>query len=206
MILFWVIAALVFGFGAGWVVARSRRTGAAAGGVRPVLPSPAVRWLREAYGGLGVWAVSRGDDAEEVLPERVVDDRRLSREQEEMVLGRMRLAARGGSAIIERLEAGVLVADVAGARVAGVLLPAATTAERLDLCRVDLRHLLEALAYRSVAQAWAQDREVVAESPGTVGLALAFELERMLNAETLVATADGTGVRVIGTSLRSDRC
>jgi diguanylate cyclase (GGDEF)-like protein len=109
------------------------------------------------------------------------------------------------SAIVERLDAGMLVVDVAGARVAGILLPVTTATDRLDLCRADLRHLLEALAYRSVAQAWGKDREVVTESPGTVGLALAFELERMLNAEALVATADGTGVKVIGTSLRSDR-
>ena len=198
-----VLFAFPVGGAVGWWVAR--RGGVATPARRALVPTPAVRWLREAHQGLGVWAFGRDGEDEEVLPERSVDSVRVRSIDEEVVLGRLRLAASGAGPIVERLECGVLVADVLGPRVAGLLLPAGGGAERLDRVREDLRNLLEALAYRDVAQVWSSTGELLAESPGTVGLALAFELERLLNVEVLASAVDPGGVKVIGTSLRSDR-
>jgi diguanylate cyclase (GGDEF)-like protein len=199
-------AAAVGGAAGAWVSARRAMRGSLGGG-RTVLPSNAFRWLLEAHSAVGIWALPREGGQEEALPERVVANGTLSAGQEEVVLGRLRLAGAGTGpgAIVERLEAGTLVADTLGARVAGLLLPAGAPAERIDRVREDLRSLLEALAYRTVAEAWSAEREVVAESPGTVGLALAFEIERGLNAEVIVAAVEGAAVRVVGASLRSDR-
>lgn len=198
-----VFVGFLAGAAAGWWLARGRP------GVAPprraLVPTPAIRWLREAHQALGAWALGRAEDEEEVLPERSVDGAGIRDADEEVVLGRLRLAASGTGPIVERLESGVLVADVLGPRVAGLLLPLDGTTDRLDRVRDDLRSLLEALAYRDVAQVWSGRGEVLAESPGTVGLALAFELERLLNVEVLAAAVDPAGVKVIGTSLRSDR-
>jgi diguanylate cyclase (GGDEF)-like protein len=198
-----VFPAAAVGAAAGWWA--GRRVPATAGpGRRPLVPGNAIRWLRESHGALGVWAIARGDaEDEEILPDRSAAAS-LRADVEEVVLGRLHLAAAGPGGIVERLEAGTLVADVLGPRVAGILLPA-TGAAGLDQVREDLRSLLEALAYRDVARVWTDRGEVVAESPGTVGLALAFELERLLNVEAIVAAVDPAGVKVIGASLRSDR-
>ena len=201
---FWLVPAL----GAGFAAARWLGRRGTSGARRPsgaVLPSPAVRWLREAQQALGVWAVARDAALEDAIPERSVDDGRLGSRDEEVVLGRLRLAASGNGPTVERLECGVLLADVLGPRVAGLLFAPGVAPERIDSAREDLRTFLEALAYRSVSEGWSRERSLLAETPGTVGLALAFELERSLNTEALVAASDGAGVRVVGASLRSDR-
>lgn len=201
-----VVAIVAFAAGAAlayWLRGRSH----AAGGVgrNAMLPAPAVRWLREAHGAFGVWAVGRNGSAEESIPERSVDEDRVGPRDEEVVVSRLRLAASGSGPTVERLECGVLLVDVLGVRVAGLLFPAGVDPAKIDAARDDLRILLEALAYRGVAETWSKERALVVESPGTVGLALAFELERTLNTEALVAAADGSSVRVIGASIRSDR-
>lgn len=199
---------VLIAFGAGFVLAywvRGRSRPGRGAGRNAMLPAPAVRWLREAHGAFGVWAVGRNGMAEETIPERSVDEDRLGARDEEVVVSRLRLAASGSGPTVERLDCGVLLADVLGARVAGLLFPAGVDPSRIDVARDDIRILLEALAYRGVAETWSKERSLVAESPGTVGLALAFELERTLNTEALVAVVDGSAVRVIGASIRSDR-
>lgn len=198
-----VLLGVAVGAAGGWWIGRRSRGPQGRG--RPLVAGSTIRWLREAHRAAGVWALARGDiDGEEVLPERSTADG-LSPEDEGVVVGRLRVAAAGPGGIVERLDAGMLVADVLGPRVAGILLPAGTAAAHLDQVRDDLRSLLEALAYRDVAQEVGDRSEGAVESPGTVGLALAFELERLLDVEALVAAADQGGVRIIGASLRSDR-
>ncbi|HEX7917871.1 MAG TPA: hypothetical protein VF454_00635, partial [Gemmatimonadales bacterium] len=62
----WLFGAVVGG-GAGYALARFRGQGAEGRGPGgSILPAPSVRWLREAYGALGVWTLGRGESA---LPE-----------------------------------------------------------------------------------------------------------------------------------------
>jgi diguanylate cyclase (GGDEF)-like protein len=56
-----------------------------------------------------------------------------------------------------------------------------------------------------VALTQAQSQEASLESVGSVGLRLAYQLERTLDAQVVVAAVDTTGVRVIGVSGRGDR-
>ena len=51
----------------------------------------------------------------------------------------------------------------------------------------------------------AQSQEASLESVGSVGLRLAYQLERTLDAQIVVAAVDTSGVRVIGVSGRGDR-
>ncbi|HET7025244.1 MAG TPA: GGDEF domain-containing protein [Gemmatimonadales bacterium] len=202
------VIAVLLAFGAGILLARRLGGRSRSGGVsgrNVMLPAPAVRWLRASHGALGVWAVGRSGVVEDAIPERAVDEDRVSARDEEVVISRLRLAAPESGPTVERLDGGVLVTEVLGGRVAGILLPGGIDPATLDGARDDLRVLLEALAYRGVAEAWSSERTLIAESPGTVGLALAFELERALNTEALVAAVDGASVRIVGASIRSDR-
>ncbi|MGH7533219.1 MAG: diguanylate cyclase [Gemmatimonadales bacterium] len=203
-----MVVAVLLAFGAGFALARwlgGRSRGAAPAGRNVMLPAPAVRWLRAAHGAIGVWAVGRSGSEEDTIPERSVDEDLLGARDEEVVISRLRLAVPESGPTVERLDSGVLLAEALGSRVAGLLLPDGIDPATLDVARSDLRILLEALAYRGVAETWSTERSLVAETPGTVGLALAFELERALNTEALVAAADGASVRIVGASIRSDR-
>lgn len=77
-----IIAAAATGAVLGYGLARFRGPRPEARGLGgTILPAPSVRWLREAYGALGVWTLGRGDSA---LPEAAVDTG-LSAAEAEMV-------------------------------------------------------------------------------------------------------------------------
>ena len=71
----------------------------------------------------------------------------------------------------------------------------------------DLRRLLEGVRRRPqiIALTQAQSQEASLESVGSVGLRLAYQLERTLDAQVVVVAVDTSGVRVIGVSGRGDR-
>ena len=109
-----------------------------------ILPSPSVRWLREAYGALGVWTLGRGESA---LPEAALDTG-LAAAEAELVEGRLKQATVGVVGAVERLERGVLIVERLGDRLAAMLLPTGTgsagvAGEKLDRVRNDLQALLD---------------------------------------------------------------
>ena len=194
------------GFAGGWFVrGRSGGVSPALAGGRTMLPAPSVRWIRDAYSALGVWTLGRGDSA---IPESALGDQ-LTRHDAEVVEGRLKQSAVGPAGAVERLEVGILVIERLGERLAAMLLPTDGTSglagERLDRIRGDLMALLEAMAYRGVSEELTNGASASVDTPGTLALALAFELEQQLGVETMVAVLDGATVRILGTSGRADR-
>lgn len=189
------------GFAAGWMF-RRREGGAVSvlGRKGTVLPGPAVRWLREAHGALGVWTLGPG---ESVLPEAAVEAG-LGAAEAELVEGRLRQAAAGAVGAVERLERGTVIIERLGDRIAAILLPPGPVT-RIDQIRADLQALLEAMAYRSLADDLGQDPLHPGVTAGTVALALAAELEHQFGAEVLLAVPTGSGAVLMGVSPRSDR-
>jgi hypothetical protein len=101
-----------------------------------------------------------------------------------------------------------------------MLLPLDFDAGRLGLVEADLRRLLEGVRRRPqiVALAQAQTQEASLESVGSVGLRLAYQLERALDAQVIVAAKEAIAehamagslaplppVRIVGVSGRGDR-
>jgi diguanylate cyclase (GGDEF)-like protein len=170
-----------------------------------MLPAPSVRWLREAYDALGVWTLGRGESS---IPESSYSDA-LSSHDAETIEGRIKQSAVGAAGTVERLEGGILIVERLGERLAAMLVPLAgaggVAGERLDRIRGDLQALLEAMAYRGVSEELNSGGPATVDTPGTLALALAFELEQQLGVETMVAVLDGGGVRILGTSGRADR-
>lgn len=202
----WIIG-LGAGFAGGWMI-RGRKDGEGhfGGAGASVHPAPSVRWLREAYGALGVWTLGRGETA---LPESSLADALTARDAE-MIQARIKLSAGGVGGSVERLENGILVIERLGDRLAALVLPTGGTTggvagDRLDRIRGDLQSLLEAMAYRGVADELANNGSVTVDTPGTLALALAFELEQQLGVETMVVVMDSGAVRVLGTSGRADK-
>jgi diguanylate cyclase (GGDEF)-like protein len=202
----WILGAGA-GLAGGYTLGRRRgRRPAARGLGGTILPSPSVRWLREAYGALGVWTMGRGESA---LPEAALDTG-LAAAEAELVEARLKQATVGVVGAVERLERGVLVVERLGDRMAAMLLPpsggaSGVAGEKLDRVRRDLQALLEAMAYRGVADELSSGSAATVDSPGTLALGLAFELEQQLGVETLVAVLDGGVVKIIGISGRADR-
>ena len=202
----WLFGAAVGG-AAGYAVARfGGRTADGRGPGGNILPSPSVRWLREAYGALGVWTLGRGESA---LPEAAVDTG-LSAAEAELVEGRLKQAVVGVVGAVERLDRGVLIIERLHERLAAMLLPpvggaSGVSAEKLDRVRSDLQALLEAMAYRGVTEELSSGPQATVDTPATLALALAYEMEQQLGVETMVALNDGGATRIVGLSGRADR-
>ncbi|HEX5385997.1 MAG TPA: GGDEF domain-containing protein [Gemmatimonadales bacterium] len=177
------------------------------GGVAPYfLPDPALGWLLRASGGLGVWISELPPGEEGPRAERVVDAEHLSVAQITGVdrrLERARDSDEGGS---EPMDGGTLVFRTAGGVAAGVLLPGTPDAASIARVGHDLDGLVTGLRRRpdAVAAAQAQGDEAAFESAASVGLRLAYQLERSLGAEVVVVAREVGGVRVAGVSGRGD--
>ena len=222
MTLIAVVLAALIGAGVGWKLAR-RRGGLSllAAGVGPhLLPDPALEWLRRAYGALGVWVTELDPREEGPHAERIVDAERLSVTEIAAVDRRLERARDQEQSGAERLEGGTLVFDALGGTAVGLLLPHEFEPHRLGLVEADLRRLLDGVRRRPhiVALAQAQSQEASLESTGSVGLRLAYQLERALDAQVVVAARETPSelerriaptarapVRVVGVSGRGDR-
>jgi diguanylate cyclase (GGDEF)-like protein len=117
-------------------------------------------------------------------------------------LAALRTQAASGA---ERLQAGVLLYASGSGLIVGMLLPVAAGAEPLREAGDDLVVLLDALGRRPLMDRALAEEEGPGESLGSIGLRLAYQLERVLNAEVIVAVEIQGHVRVIGTSSRADR-
>jgi diguanylate cyclase (GGDEF)-like protein len=214
-----LLGALV-GAGAAWILIRRARVPGVAPGVSPhLLPDPGLEWLRRAHGATGVWVAEMDSREGEPRAERVVDAERLSVTQIVAVDRRLERARDQEQSGAERMEGGTLVFHGAAGIAVGLLLPGGSDAVRLEAVESDLRRLADGVRRRPqlVQLAQANTQEASLESVGSVGLRLAYQLERMLDAQVVVAAcasgADLAGeedesqdaVRVIGVSGRGDR-
>lgn len=205
------LVALVVGLGAGLVLGRraaARRGPAVANTVGPhLLPDPALDWFRRAYGALGVWVGQLDPDDEGPRTERMLHADHLSASQIASVDRRLERARDREQGGVERLDGGTFVFRAAGGFAVGILLRPEHDVGDLPHAEADLDRLLDGVRRRpqvvALVQAQAQDAQL--ESAGSVGLRLAYQLERALGAEVVVAAVDGGRVRVIGVSGRGDR-
>ena len=215
------ILAAVCGGAVGWTLARRRTGTALAAGVGPhLLPDPALEWLRRAYGASGVWVAELDPREEGPHAERIVDADRLSVAQIVAVDRRLERARDQEQSGAERMDGGMLVFHAAAGTAVALLLPEGFDAGRLVLVEADLHRLLDGARRRPqvVALAQAGSLDASLESTGSVGLRLAYQLERVLDAQVIVAATEaasdqpGTAglpplpqVRVVGVSGRGDR-
>jgi diguanylate cyclase (GGDEF)-like protein len=204
----------------GWLLGRRSVRGRLGAGVAPhLLPDPALDWLRRAHRALGLWITELDPNEEGPRAERIVDAERLSVSQIVAVDRRLERARDQEQSGVERMEAGKLVFHGQAGAAVGVLLPDDFDASGLAGVEVDLRRLLEGMRRKPqiVALTQAQAEEASLESAASVGLRLAYQLERPLDAQVVVAAyenaeekaAEGhpktARVRVIGVSGRGDR-
>jgi diguanylate cyclase (GGDEF)-like protein len=202
-----VLVAVAAGVG-GWLLGRRPRRSGVHAGVSPhLLPDPALEWLRRANRALGVWITELDPNEEGPKAERIIEPERLSVAQIVAVDRRLERARDQEQSGVERMESGMLVFHAAGGAAVGLLLPDGVESAALAGVEDDLRRLLEGIRRRPhiVALTQAQAQETSLESVGSVGLRLAYQLERTLDAQVVVAALDTSGVRVIGVSGRGDR-
>jgi diguanylate cyclase (GGDEF)-like protein len=203
-------------WGAGRIVARKRQTiagPAPAASVGPhLLPEPAFGWLMRAHRALGVWVSEVGAGEEGPRTERRVDADRLSVVQVEAVDRRLERARDAEEHGVERLGVGTLVFRGGAGFAVAILLPHSFDPDQLGDVEGDLERLLEGARRRpqivAIAQAQTQDAQL--ESAGSVGLRLAYQLERSLETEIVVAAVETAvpgdeRVRIVGVSGRGDR-
>ena len=192
----------------GWFLGRRQRGGGVGAGVSPhLLPDPALEWLRRAHHAIGVWITELDPGEEGPRAERILEPERLSVSQVVAVDRRLERARDQEQSGAERLESGMLVFHARGGSAVGLLLADGFESVGLAVVEDDLRRLLEGVRRRPqiVALTQAQAQETSLESVGSVGLRLAYQLERTLDAQIVVAAVDLGGVRVIGVSGRGDR-
>jgi diguanylate cyclase (GGDEF)-like protein len=202
--------ALAAGIGAllGWMAPRRQSGQQIASAVAPhLLPDPALEWLRRAHQALGVWITELDASEEGPRAERILEPERLSVAQIVAVDRRLERARDQEQSGAERMEGGMLVFRGQGGAAVGLLLPEQFEAARLNGVEDDLRRLLDGVRRRPhiVALTQAQSQEASLESVGSVGLRLAYQLERTLDAQVVVAAVENGRARVIGVSGRGDR-
>lgn len=207
--LLWLLVGIVAGALAARAFARRRPAAADPGprGVEPMLaPDPALRWLALARQALGAWvSTSVGNGNGGTRWQRATPGAPLPPAVTDVVEQRLAVLCQQNGAGTERLEAGTLLYAAASGLGAGLLLPAESRANVLREAQQDLTALLDGLARRPMMdRAIAEDDQPV-ESLGSIGLRLAYQMERILSAEVIVAAETAAGVRVIGTSGRADR-
>jgi diguanylate cyclase (GGDEF)-like protein len=182
---------------------RSMRSGVAA----HLLPDPALEWLRRAHRAAGVWITELDPNEEGPRAERIIEPEGLSVGQIVAVDRRLERARDQEQSGVERMEGGTLVFHAQAGAAVGLLLAEQFEASGLDGIKDDLRRLLDGVRRKPhiLALAQAQSQEASLESVGSVGLRLAYQLERTLDAQVVVASVESSGVRVIGVSGRGDR-
>lgn len=198
------------GVAVGFLLASRRRRGPSdqlpAAADAALLPEPALTWLAGARGALGVWVSHPVVDHTAALEwSRVLPGRGLAKDVVADIDQRLAAHHREASSGAVRLDAGTLLYASAGGLTAGMLLPAGVAAEVLQAASSDLVSLLDGLGRKPMLDQAIAEAETPVESLGSVGLRLAYQLERVLQAEVIVTAALEGVVRVIGTSGRADR-
>jgi diguanylate cyclase (GGDEF)-like protein len=213
------LAGLIAGVLAAWAASLLVRKGQVNAGPGPassvgahLLPEPAFGWLMRAHDALGVWVSEVGAGEEGPRTERQVNADRLSFTQIQTVDRRLERARDAEEHGVERLGVGTLVFRAGGGYAVAILLPHSFEPEQLGEVERDLERLLEGARRRpqivAIAQSQTQDAQL--ESAGSVGLRLAYQLERSLETEIVVAAVEAATpgderVRIVGVSGRGDR-
>ncbi len=211
----WVFLGLLAGLLVGVLVGRrwwgAGRTAkgaavAAPGGLR-LLSDQSLEWLRRSHGALGVWAL----EAEGSAPapgasglRSLADPGSLSPERAETVAFRLEQVRRQTQGGVERLEFGSLLYETAEGAVAAMLLPAGAPTLAIERAREDAIVLLDGLARHGALQRGPEGESRRQESVASIGLRLAYQVERLLEGEAAVAVAGPSGVRIVGVSGRGD--
>src|SRR5918994_114787 len=205
------LAFILLGIGCGmvgWMLGRRRPGPGLSPNVAPhLLPDPALEWLRRSHRAIGVWISELDPNEEGPRAERILEPERLSVSQIVAVDRRLERARDQEQSGAERMEGGMLVFHAQAGAAVGLLLPASFEAAGLDGVEDDLRRLLEGIRRRPqiIALTQAQSQDASLESVGSVGLRLAYQLERTLDAQVVVAALESGRVRVIGVSGRGER-
>ncbi len=192
----------------GWLIGRRQRSTRVRAGVAPhLLPDPALEWLRRAHRAVGVWITELDPGEEGPRAERILEPERLSVAQIVAVDRRLERARDQEQSGVERMESGTLVFHAQAGAAVGLLLADGSDTAALAVVEDDLRRLLEGVRRRPqiIALTQAQSQEASLESVGSVGLRLAYQLERTLDAQVVVVAVETSGVRVVGVSGRGDR-
>jgi diguanylate cyclase (GGDEF)-like protein len=203
----WLTGGLVVGAAGALLWRRRPEEPASLPGADPaLLPDPALRWLVQARGARAAW-VSTPPAREGGAPgwQRFILDANFGGQALTVVeerLGALREQSASGA---ERLDAGTLLYASASGLVTGLLVPLGAPAELLRTAGQDLVALLDGLARKPMLDRITPDLDGPGESLGSIGLRLAYQLERILNAEVIVAATLEDEVRIIGTSGRADR-
>ena len=208
--LLWLVLGVVAGVLIGRALGGARPRPAEPGGprgVEPMLaPDPALRWLAMARHALGAWvttSLANGDRA--VRWQRAMPGTALPQQVTDVVEQRLAVLCQQSGSGTERMENGTLLYASASGLGAGLLLPAESRATVLLDAQQDLSALLDGLARRPLMDRAIAEEDQQIESLGSIGLRLAYQMERILSAEVIVAVDTAGGVRVIGTSSRADR-
>lgn len=205
---------LLSGAAAGFLAGRRlRRTAkghasALIGAATPhIVPDPALSWLRRALEARGVWAIElRGHEGgrrtyQSLDPGWVVSEPELEVIERRLVA----IAERDGESA-ERMEPGLLLTASDGGSVVAALVARDPGKNERTAIRGDLTALLDGIGRRPVLHDLAQVEEGMAlETVDSVGMRLAYQIERIAGAEAYVAMAEGAAVRVIGVSGLGDR-
>jgi diguanylate cyclase (GGDEF)-like protein len=205
--LIWLLLGAAGGGLFAWLFKRPARPVTGPRGVDAMLtPDPALTWLALARNALGAWlSTSISDRDRPTRWQRVLPGARLSADASAAVEARLAALCQQRGAGTERLEAGTLVYSAATGLGAGILLPGGTGADVVREAQGDLAALLDGLARRPLMDQAIAEGDSPVESLGSIGLRLAYQMERILSAEVIVAVDTAAGVRVIGTSSRADR-
>lgn len=205
--LLWLVFGALAGLAAGrFLGTRARGPGeSSVQGVEPMLaPDPALRWLALARQALGAW-VSTATGNGSTRWQRATPNGPLPQAVTDVVEQRLGTLCQQNGTGTERLEAGILIYVASAGYGAGLLLPAEAKATLLREAQQDLAALLDGLARRPMMDRAIAEDDAPVESLGSIGLRLAYQMERILSAEVIVAADTAAGVRVIGTSSRADR-
>jgi diguanylate cyclase (GGDEF)-like protein len=202
------------GVAAGLLIARRRRpglsrsrTGLPDAATPHLLPDPALEWLRRASRAHGVWAVeTKGPGQGARTYQSLSPDWRATDAELDVIEGRIKAACTRDGDAAERLDAGLLLIASAGGAVVAALVPADLPSAAQATLRGDLAALLDGIGRRPVLHDLAQVQDGLAiESVESVGMRLAYQVERIAGAEAYVAASEAAGARVIGVSGLADR-
>lgn len=172
-----------------------------------LLPDPALEWMRRAVDALGVWAIeTKGPGRGARTYQSLAPEWRAANAELELIEQHLNASTARDGGGAERLDAGLLLIESAGGVVVAALVPPGATQGIQATVRRDLASLLDGIGRRPVLHdlAQVQDGQAI-ESVESVGMRLAYQVERIAGAEAYVAAAEETGVRVIGVSGFADR-
>lgn len=169
-----------------------------------LLPDPALEWLRLSHDALGSWAIE--GDTPGLAGYLSLDQSAGFTEPRLKLIEQRLLEMRdrdGGGG--ERLEEGTLVFEALSGFIAGIMLRPGHTPRDLEQAHTDLRYLLDGLTRRPIIHEMAQGQAAPIEASRSVALRLAYQIERVLDVNVVVALLESSGARIAAVSGTADQ-